>query len=84
MRVNMEYNCYGTIKVASPLIDSYKLCFKSGRRWDAFHCLLALFSDRLLFVVFEFHDKRLNVLSLALPLLNALLGIRVEVFLLLV
>jgi len=38
----------------------------------------------LLFVVFEFHDEGLDVLALALPLLNALLGVRVEVLLLLV
>jgi len=38
----------------------------------------------LLFVVFEFHDERLDVLSFALPLLDALLSIRVEVLLLLV
>jgi len=38
----------------------------------------------LLFVVFEFHDERLDVLSLALPLLDALLSIGIEVLLLLV
>lgn len=38
----------------------------------------------MLFVVFEFHDEGLDVLALALPLLNALLGVRVEVLLLLV
>ena len=48
-------------------------------------CMLAHHpSNRLLFVVFEFHDKRLYVLSLALPFLDALFGIRVEVLLLLV
>jgi hypothetical protein len=38
----------------------------------------------LLFVVFEFHDERLNVLSLALPLLDGVLSIRIEVLFLLV
>lgn len=62
--------------------NSYKLYFNSGR----LSCVLSLSrsSERLLFVVFEFHDERLDVLSLALPLLDALLSIRVEVLLLLV
>jgi len=38
----------------------------------------------LLFVVFEFHDERLDVLSLSLPLADALLSVGVEVLLLLV
>ena len=43
-----------------------------------------LLSYNLLLVVFEFENDGLNVLALALPLLDALLGVGVEVLLLLV
>ena len=46
--------------------------WKVGRSHDA------------LLVVFEFHDKWLDVLALALPLADTLLCVGVEVFLLLV
>ena len=41
-------------------------------------------SHYALFVVFKFHDDRLNIFSLGLPLTDALLSIRVEVLFLLV
>ena len=41
-------------------------------------------SDNTLLIVLKLHDERLDVLALALPLCDALLSIRVEVFLLLV
>jgi hypothetical protein len=41
-------------------------------------------SHNALFVVFKFHDDRLNVLALSLPLVDALLRVGVEVFFLLV
>lgn len=41
-------------------------------------------SHNALFVVFKFHDEWLDVLALRLPLVDALLGVRVEVLLLLV
>lgn len=41
-------------------------------------------SDDTLLVVLELHDERLDVLALSLPLLDALLGVGVEVLLLLV
>ena len=41
-------------------------------------------SDDALLVVLELHDEGLDVLALGLPLLDALLGVRVEVLLLLV
>ena len=41
-------------------------------------------SNDTLLVVLELHDEGLDVLALGLPLLNALLSVRVEVFLLLV
>ena len=41
-------------------------------------------SEDALLVVLELHDQRLDVLALTLPVLDALLSIRVEVLLLLV
>lgn len=41
-------------------------------------------SHDFLFIVFELQDNRLDILALTLPLLDALLGIRIEVLLLLV
>jgi len=41
-------------------------------------------SNNALFVVFKFHDKWLDILSLCLPLVDALLGVGVKIFLLLV
>ena len=77
--IDMEYNCCGGTKVLSLWTDSYSLTLARIT-----FMLAQDASNRLLFVVFEFHDKRLYVLSLALPFLDALFGIRVEVLLLLV
>ena len=41
-------------------------------------------SEHTLLVVLELHDERLDVLALTLPVLDALLGVAVEVFLLLI
>ena len=41
-------------------------------------------SHNALFVVFKFHDDWLDILAVCLPLLDALLCVRVEVLLLLV
>ena len=41
-------------------------------------------SEHTLLVVLELHDERLDVLTLTLPVLDALLSVRVEVLLLLV
>ena len=75
--IDMEYNCCGGTTVLFLSLGSYS--FHLARITCAGHP-----SNCLLFVVFEFHDKRLYVLSLALPFLDALFGIRVEVLLLLV
>jgi len=41
-------------------------------------------SEDALLVVLEFHDERLYVLAFLLPVVDAFLGVRIEVFLLLV
>lgn len=63
------------IVTAYSLIDSYKLCFNF---WRASLQLTQSSLDKLV-VVFEFHDEWSDVFAIALPLLDALFGVGVEV-----